>query len=41
MPYKQGDTIKLPNNSMKLFTALLIHDVKHDFGPQRLWDKKI
>ena len=40
MPYNQGDTIKLPNNSMKLFTALLIHDVKHDFGPQRLWDKK-
>ena len=40
MPYNQGDTIKLPNNSMKLFIALLIHDVKHDFGPQRLWDKK-
>ncbi len=38
MIYNQGDTIKLPNNSMKLFTALLIHDVKHDFGSERLWD---
>ena len=40
MSYIQGHSIILPNNSMKLFTALLIHDVKHDFGPQRLWDKK-
>ena len=39
MSYNQGDPIKVPNNSMKLFTALLIHDVKHDFGPQRLWSE--